>query len=330
MADAETSLSEALARAREAIVIEAAAVGALADRIDDSFAQAVKLILECSGRVVVTGMGKSGFIAQKISATLASTGTPSLWLHPADAVHGDLGRLTADDVVIALSNSGETDEIKRMLPILRKIGVLLIAVTASRLSTLGSFAEIVIEMGAIEEACPMGLAPTASTLAMLALGDALALVTLQKRGFGPADYAMLHPGGSLGRQFIKVDEIMRKGNRHPIVRVGVSVKDALAAITEAQGRAGAVCIVDQDGILVGIFTDGDLRRTVQRNIGLLNAKIDDVMTRGPKALIQSGSLALDAVRLYLKHQLDQIPVVDEKGVPVGIIDVEDLVTYGFV
>ena len=319
-----------LQEARRVFRLESAALQQVEALLGESFIQAVDAVLQCRGRVVVTGMGKSGFIAQKISATLASTGTPSLWLHPADAVHGDLGRLTADDVVIALSNSGETDEIKRMLPILRKIGVLLIAVTASRLSTLGSFAEIVIEMGAIEEACPMGLAPTASTLAMLALGDALALVTLQKRGFGPADYAMLHPGGSLGRQFIKVDEIMRKGNRHPIVRVGVSVKDALAAITEAQGRAGAVCIVDQDGILVGIFTDGDLRRTVQRNIGLLNAKIDDVMTRGPKALIQSGSLALDAVRLYLKHQLDQIPVVDEKGVPVGIIDVEDLVTYGFV
>lgn len=319
-----------LQEARRVFRLESAALQQVEALLGESFIQAVDAVLQCRGRVVVTGMGKSGFIAQKISATLASTGTPSLWLHPADAVHGDLGRLTADDVVIALSNSGETDEIKRMLPILRKIGVLLIAVTANRLSTLGSFAEIVIEMGAIEEACPMGLAPTASTLAMLALGDALALVTLQKRGFGPADYAMLHPGGSLGRQFIKVDEIMRKGNRHPIVRVGVSVKDALAAITEAQGRAGAVCIVDQDGILVGIFTDGDLRRTVQRNIGLLNAKIDDVMTRGPKALIQSGSLALDAVRLYLKHQLDQIPVVDEKGVPVGIIDVEDLVTYGFV
>lgn len=316
--------------ARRIFALERAAIEQVEAHLGEAFVQAVNAVLECRGRVVITGMGKPGFIAQKISATLASTGTPSLWLHPAEAVHGDLGRLTADDVVIALSNSGETEEITRLLPILRKIGVRLIAVTGGPDSTLGQFADIVIEMGEIEEACPMGLAPSASTLAMLSLGDALALVVLQKRDFGPADYALFHPGGSLGRQFVKVDEIMRTGERHPIVRVGASVKEALAAITKAKGRAGAVCVVDEAGKLAGIFTDGDLRRTVQRDIQLLDAEIEQVMTKGPKVRVRAGGLAIDAVKLYLERKLDQIPVVDDEGFPVGIIDVEDLVTYGFV
>jgi len=316
--------------AKRVIQLERAALDQIERYMDENFAKAVKAVLECKGRVVVTGMGKSGFIAQKISATLSSTGTPSLWLHPAEAVHGDLGRVTDRDVVIALSNSGETEEIKRLLPILKKFQTTLIAITGNPDSSLGRYSDIVMNLGPIEEACPLGLAPTASTLAMLALGDALSIAVLQRRGFGPEDYAVLHPGGSLGRQLIKVDEIMRTGARHPVVTEKVSVKDALAAITRAQGRAGAVCVVDESGRLSGIFTDGDLRRVVQKDTKLLDATIDQVMTRGPRVKITSGTLALEAVRLYRENKFDQIPVVDDDGIPVGIIDVEDLVTYGFV
>jgi len=316
--------------AKKVIAIERAALSQLEELMDDNFIRAVDAVCECTGRVVVTGMGKSGFIAQKISATLASTGTPSLWLHPADAVHGDLGRVTGKDVVVALSNSGETEEIKRLLPILKTFGATLIGITGNPESTLGELSDIVINLGDIEEACPLGLAPTASTLAMLAVGDALSIVVLQRRNFGPEDYAVLHPGGSLGRKLIKVDEIMRTGPRNPIVREGVPVKDALAAITQAQGRAGAVCVVDADGRLSGIFTDGDLRRVVQKDTLLLEANIEEVMTKGPRVKIKTGSLALEAVRLYRENKFDQIPVVDDDGRPAGLVDVEDFVIYGFV
>jgi len=319
-----------LGAARRVIELERVALEQVGHRLGDTFTEAVEAMLACKGRIVVTGMGKPGFIAQKISATLASTGTPSLWLHPAEAFHGDLGRVTADDVVIALSNSGETDEITRLLPVLRKIGAKLIGLTGCGDSSLAQMSDIVIDLGSIEEACPLGLAPTASALVMLAVGDALALVVLQRRGFGPEDYAKLHPGGSLGRQFVKVEEIMRTGKRHPVVKDSVSVKDALAAITQAQGRAGAVCVVNDEGKLTGIFTDGDLRRTVQKDINLLDAGIDEVMTRGPRVTIKAGMLALDAVKLYLEHKFDQIPVVDADGAPAGMLDVEDLVTFGFV
>ena len=316
--------------ANKVIELERAALNQIGRYMDDNFVKAVEAVLACKGRVVVTGMGKSGFIAQKISATLASTGTPSLWLHPAEAVHGDLGRVTDRDVVIALSNSGETEEIKRLLPILKKFKTTLIAITGNPESSLGRYSDIVINLGPIEEACPLGLAPTASTLAMLAVGDALSIVVLQRRDFGPEDYAVLHPGGSLGRQLVKVDEIMRTGPRHPVVTEKVSVKDALAAITRAKGRAGAVCVVNESGKLTGIFTDGDLRRVVQKDTKLLDATIEQVMTRGPRVKIANGTLALEAVRLYRENKFDQIPVVDDEGIPVGIIDVEDLVTYGFV
>jgi len=279
-------------KGREILKIEAEAVLSLAERLGREFDTAIQAIVGCKGHLVVTGMGKAGLVGQKISATFASTGTPSIFLHPAEAYHGDLGRVLAADVVLAISNSGETEEVTRLLPSLKQIGARLVAITASKSSTLGKNADIVIELGRIEEACPLKLAPSATTTAILALGDALALCVLESRGFDKEQFSFYHPGGDLGRKLLKVSDVMRIGERNPIVREETPLTEAIAAITRA--RAGSVTIVDAAGKLLGIFTDGDLRRAMSRDARLITSRIGDLMTRNTKT-ITSDRLASEAL-----------------------------------
>jgi len=273
--------------------------------------------------VVVTGMGKAGFVAQKISATLASTGTPSLYVHPAEAAHGDLGRIARDDLVLALSNSGETEEILRLLPPLRRIGARVVAFTRDGQSPLGRGVDLVVPLGPIEEACPLGLAPTASTAALLALGDALAMTVLENRSFGREDFALYHPAGKLGRGLMKVREVMRKGEANPLIRDSATLGQCVAVMTRTPGRPGAATVVDSAGRLVGVFTDGDLRRLVERSEVDFRARITAVMTRNPRT-VRPEALVGDAARVLRSAAIDQVPVVDGRGRPVGLLDVQDL------
>jgi arabinose-5-phosphate isomerase len=300
---------------------EAAAIGRLA--LDGAFAQAVEWILACRGQIVVTGMGKSGFVAQKISATFASTGTPSLYLHPADAAHGDLGRVARDDLVLALSNSGETEEVLRLLPALRRIGARVMAITRDGATPLGRGADLVLGIGRIEEACPMGLAPTASTAALLALGDALAMTVLANRPFDREEYALYHPGGKLGRGLAKVREVMRAGDANPLVRHDATLVQAVAVMTRTPGRPGACSIVDGSGKLAGFFTDGDLRRLIERGDLASSTPIASIMSRNPRT-VRPDALVADAARVLREARIDQVPVVDDSGRPVGLLDVQDL------
>src|SRR5713226_4197897 len=294
--------------ARGVLRAEAAAIEQLCARIDGDFSEAVERILACSGRVVVTGMGKPGFIAQKISATFASTGTPSLFLHPAEALHGDLGRLVPGDLVLALSNSGETEEILRLLPALKRMGAPIIAVTGGQKSSLAAAADLVLEIGPVPEACPLGLAPTTSTVALLALGDALAMTVLHRRGFSPEQFAELHPAGAA----------------NPTVNEDTSLRET-AAVMSTVGRPGAASVVDESGKLVGIFTDGDLRRLVQQNDVDFTRSVSAVMGRNPRT-VGPDDLALTAAEILREGQIDQLPVVDPEGRPVGLLDVQDLLS----
>ncbi len=303
------------------IAAEAAAIGAVL--LDESFAAAVRAILSCKGRIVVTGMGKPGFVAQKISATLASTGTPSLYVHPAEAAHGDLGRIAKDDLVIALSNSGETDEILRLIPSLRKIGARIVAVTRDRSNPLARGADLVLAIGDVDEACPMGLAPTASTAVLLAVGDALAMTVLQNRPFDREEYALYHPGGKLGRGLMKVSEIMRQGASNPVVRENQPLSAAVAVMTETPGRPGATAVVDASGRLTGIFTDGDLRRLVEHGETDFARPVSSAMGKNPRS-VRPDALVVDAARVLRQARIDQVPVVDRDGRPVGLLDVQDL------
>ncbi len=312
---------DVLQRGRAVIAAEAAAIGAV--RLDATFAEAVRWILGCKGRVVVTGMGKPGFVAQKISATLASTGTPSLYVHPAEAAHGDLGRIAKDDVVIALSNSGETEEILRLMPALEKIGARIVAITGDRTNQLARRADLVITFGNVEEACPLGLAPTASTAVLLAVGDALAMAVLQSRAFDREEYALYHPGGKLGRGLMKVHEVMRQGDANPIVREDQALSAAVAVMTKTPGRPGATSVVGAEGRLVGIFTDGDLRRLVEQGEADFARPVSEVMGRNPRT-IRPDALLVDAARVLREARIDQVPVVDGEGKPVGLLDVQDL------
>jgi arabinose-5-phosphate isomerase len=314
-------------KGREILKIEAEAVLSLAERLGPEFEAAVESIVVCRGHLVVTGMGKAGLIGQKISATFASTGTPSIFLHPAEAYHGDLGRVLAADAVLAISNSGETEEVGRLLPSIKQIGAKIIAITASKGSTLGRNADIVIELGRIEEACPLKLAPSATTTAILALGDALALCVLEARGFDKEQFSFYHPGGDLGRKLLKVSDVMRTAERNPIVREETPLTEAIATITRA--RAGAVTVVDGSGKLSGIFTDGDLRRTMSRDPKLIVSRIGDVMTRKPKT-ITPDRLASEALKILHEKKIDELPVVNEEGEPVGMLDVQDLLDVGVV
>ena len=314
--------------ARKVLTIERDALTALINRIDRTFEKAVNAIYNVKGRVIVTGMGKPGFIAQKISATLSSTGTPSLYLHPAEALHGDLGRVTKEDLILALSNSGETDEILKFLPIVKKIGAKLIAMVGNTRSTLARNADYIINTSVKREACSLGLAPTTSTTAMLAMGDALAVALLDKKGFKEKDFAFFHPGGILGKRLLlNVGDIMRKGRDNPIVNGNMPVKKVLLAITKA--RAGSASVVDSRGRLTGIFTDGDLRRHIENNPDLINKKVRDVMTKDP-VTIKKERLAAEAFDILRSKKIDEIPVVDARKRPVGLVDVQDLLKAGLV
>lgn len=310
-----------VAQGRTVLAAEAAAIAAV--KLDETFAEAVRWILDCRGRVVVTGMGKPGFVAQKISATLASTGTPSLYVHPAEAAHGDLGRIARDDVVIALSNSGETEEILRLLPALKKIGARIVAVTRDRVNPLARGADLVLAYGNVEEACPMGLAPTASTAVLLAVGDALAMTALAIRPFDREEYALFHPGGKLGRGLMKVRELMRQTEANPVVREDQPLSAAVAVMTETPGRPGATSVVDAAGKLVGIFTDGDLRRLVEQGETDFARPVSTAMGRNPRT-VRPDALIVDAARVLRQARIDQVPVVDDEGRPVGLLDVQDL------
>lgn len=315
--------------AREVIRAEAQAVENLIQKLDDSFLRALDMIVECTGKVVLTGMGKAGIIAQKISATLASTGTSSVYIHPAEALHGDLGRVSDSDVVIMLSNSGTTDEIVRLINPVKRIGAKIIGITARSDSPLGSNCDLLLPIGDIEEACPLKLAPSASTTAMLALGDALALTLLNRRkedgSFGVEEYAAYHPGGALGRSLMKVSEVMRTGEASPVLDESASVKDVILAITRA--RAGAALIVNSDGVMTGIFTDGDLRRYVQKEHDTSNDRIGDVMVRNPRTA-KGDTLAAEALSILRKHKIGELPVIDESGKPLGVVNLKDVTGFG--
>ena len=306
---------------------EAKAIKNLIHNINDSFQEAVDLTFGCKGRLIVTGVGKAGIIGQKISATLASTGSPSYWVHSSEARHGDLGRIMSDDIVLALSNSGET-EVKLLLPVLKKIGSKIIAITGNINSTLAKYSDVILNIGKIEEACPLRLAPSASTTAMLALGDALALTVLKKRNLSKEEYAFYHPGGELGRKLITVEMVMRSGSENPVVVENILVIDTLKVMTETSGSPGAVNIVNSQNKLVGFFTDGDLRRYLQDDTSFLNLPVKEVMTKSPK-MIKKDNLALEAYKILRENKIDQLPVIDENSSPVGIIDVQDMLDIGY-
>lgn len=299
----------------------------VASAIDASFERAAKLVLQCKGSVLTSGVGKAGHVARKLSATLASTGTPSHFLSAADAVHGDLGSIREGDIVLILSASGESDEILRLLSLVKKLGHPVIAITATTTSGLGKSADIVLAMGKIEEACPLGLAPSASTTAMMALGDALALTVMKLRNFTSDDFALFHPGGNLGRKLIRVGEAMtfRKGENLALAHDQLTVAQVLREVSTIKRRSGAVVLVDASGKLSGIFSDGDLRRLITGNDGsALSKTMADVMTRSPKR-ISENALASEAMALMRPFRIDELPVVDDQDRPVGLIDVQDLV-----
>lgn len=308
--------------AREVIQTEIAAVAEMESRIGDEFVRAVELMYTCKGRIIVTGMGKSGLIGRKISATLASTGTPSLSMHPAEALHGDLGMVQPDDVILALSNSGETDELTRLLPPIKKIGVKLISMVGNKKSTLGDYSDVVLDVSVEKEACPLGLAPTSSTTATLVMGDALAMCVLSKKGFRAEDFALYHPGGRLGRRLLlKVEDIMRTGKDNPIVAENTLIKDVLLDITKA--RAGAATVVNSEGKMIGFFTDGDLRRAIERDEKLIQKPVKEYMTRKPYS-IKPDCLAAEALRVIKEKKIDELPVINDSGEPVGLLDEGDL------
>jgi arabinose-5-phosphate isomerase len=306
---------------------EAKAVLAMTGAIGEDFERAVRAVLECKASVLTCGVGKAGHVARKLAATFASTGTPSHFLSPSDAVHGDLGSVRNGDAVLIFSASGESDEILRLLSIVKKLSHPVIAVTASRNSGLGRFADIVLEIGRLDEACPLGLAPSSTTTAMLALGDALALTVMKLRRFSADDFAVFHPAGQLGRKLIKVGEAMtfRLGENLPVASDRLTVGQVLHEVSTIKRRSGAVILVDESGKLAGLFSDGDLRRLVTDNDGqALNRFVKEVMTRNPKR-IGVDQLASDAMAVMRDHRIDELPVVDAQGKPVGLIDVQDLV-----
>ena len=313
--------------AREVIQAEAAAVGAMVGAINDSFERAVRLVLECRGSVLTSGVGKAGHVARKLSATFASTGTPSHFLSAADAVHGDLGSIRKGDVVLILSASGDSDEILRLLSLVKKLSHPVIGVTTSASNGLGRGADIVLSMGKIEEACPLGLAPSASTTAMMALGDALALSVMKLRNFSAEDFAVFHPAGQIGRKLIRVREAMtfRLGENLPVASDQLTVGQVLHEMSSIKRRSGAVILTDGARKLSGIFSDGDLRRLLTDNDGsALDRPIKSVMTRSPKRVKES-ALASEAMAIMRQYRIDELPVVDDEDRPVGLIDVQDLV-----
>jgi len=313
---------------RRTLEIEAAAVSSLVDHVDAAFVEAVRVLLACRGRVVVSGMGKSGHIGGKIAATLASTGTPAFFMHPAEASHGDLGMITADDVLLALSNSGESPELIAIVPLIKRRGARLIAMTGKPQSTLAREADIHLYAGAIQEACPHNLAPTASTTAALAIGDALAVAALYARGFSAEDFARTHPGGALGRRLlVHVRDIMHKDAALPVVREGTAFREALLEMTRK--GLGMTAVADADGGLVGVFTDGDLRRCLDHNVDLANTLIDVVMTRSPKTTSED-ALAAEAAHFMEEKKINGLLAVDGQGRLTGALNMHDLLRAGVV
>jgi arabinose-5-phosphate isomerase len=311
---------------KRVIRIEANAVAELEDRIDENFAEVVDLILRSTGRVVITGVGKSGIIARKIVATMNSTGTPALYLHPADAVHGDLGVVRKEDVVICISKSGDTVEVLRLIPIFKRIGVPVISMVGNLNSQLARLSDYVLNVSVKEEACPYNLAPTASTTATLAMGDALAIALLEKRNFTVENFALFHPGGNLGKRLLlKVEELMVSGKDVPIVRTSTPMKETIIEMTSK--RLGATCVVDDNGKLVGIITDGDLRRLLQRTENVFGLTAGEVMTRNPKT-IKKNALAVVALQEMEHYNITQLVVIDDERFPIGMIHIHDLVKAG--
>ena len=310
-----------LALARKVLQTEAAAITALVDRLDGGFERAVRLLLECRGRVIVTGMGKSGIVCRKIAATLSSTGTSAIFLHPAEATHGDLGVLQAGDVIVALSYSGETDELLRLLETIKRLGAPLVAITGDCRSTLGRAADVALDCRVSEEACPMNLVPTASTTAALALGDALAMTLLVAKGFSQEHFASLHPGGKLGKRLTRAAQLMHKGEGLPVVRPGAPMPDAIYEMTSK--GLGMTCVLDGAGALAGIITDGDLRRHMTGTVGLLDRRADEIMTRDP-VTIAPDTLAAEALLVLERHKITSIVVVDAGHRPQGVVHLHDL------
>ncbi len=306
--------------------IESRAVACLASRVDGSFLKAARLMAAAKGRVVVMGIGKSGLIGRKLAATLSSTGTPSFFVHPTEGMHGDLGMLTSRDVVLALSHSGETEELKNVLPFIAARRIPLVALTGRRDSALGRAAAVTVDVSVEREACPFNITPTASTTVALAAGDALALLIMEMRGFTAHDFARLHPAGTLGKRLtMTVGDLMHKGSENPVIRQDRPVRDALEVMTRT--RLGAASVVDSRGRLAGVFTDGDLRRGLQKDPGLLSRPLGDVMTRRPRTL-RPDDMAVDAAPLFRQLRIDNFPVVEKSGRPVGVLDEKDLLDEG--
>ena len=318
-----------LRRAKEVLKIEARGIDALGARLDDSFLRAVELLYDCRGKVVITGMGKSGIISRKIAATLASTGTPSFFLHAGEGIHGDLGMVMRGDVIVAVSNSGETEEILKLLPHIKFNGLKLIVMTGKLDSTLAKAGDVVLDVGVSEEACPLGLAPTASTTAALAMGDALAVVLLEKKEFREQDFALRHPGGILGRKLIlKVKDLMKMGDEIPLVREETSMKEALFEITSK--RLGVTGVVNGEGRLVGVITDGDLRRGLEKKGDIFGLKAAELMTRRPKA-IAAEMLAAEAVAVMEQFPITSLFILDQQSKkPIGVIHLHDIIKAGVV
>jgi len=314
--------------AREVLRIEADAISKLITRLDESFVKAVDILFSCKGRVIVTGIGKSGWIGNKIAATFASTGTPAFFLHPAEGSHGDIGMVVKDDVVLAISNSGETREINELLPLIKRLGVQLISITGNLNSLLAKESDVVLNVRVEKEACPLGLVPTASTTASLAMGDALAISLLKRRGFKKEDYALFHPGGQLGKKLLlKVENLMHRGEEIPIINSDASMKEALLVITSK--KLGVTLVVNKRGKLCGIITDGDLRRALEKYPDLLHKKAQEIMIKNPK-IIEASSLAVEALQIMEKYSITSLAILNKKKEPVGIIHIHDILKSGVV
>ncbi|OGW88262.1 MAG: D-arabinose 5-phosphate isomerase [Nitrospirae bacterium RIFCSPLOWO2_12_FULL_63_8] len=313
---------------KRVLEIEARAIAALVDRLDERFAKAVDLLHRCPGKVVVSGMGKSGLIGQKIAATLASTGTPAFFVHPADGIHGDLGMLAKQDALLAISNSGETEEVIKLLPFMKRLNIPIISLTGRTQSTLAKNSDVVLDVSVSEEACPLGLAPTSSTTAALAMGDAVAIALLQKRGFKEEDFAQFHPGGALGRRLLfKVRDLMHQGDALPRISATAAARDAIREITAK--KLGMTTVVNAKGQLVGVITDGDLRRFLERGNSLAKAKAKDLGSKSPRT-IQADALAAKALQTMEQFSITSIVVVDERNRLSGVIHLHDLLKNGVV
>jgi len=328
----QASEGEILEQARQTLLTESTAVACLAERLDDDFLRAVEFLLEMSGRAIVCGIGKSGAVGRKLAGTLASTGTPAYFMHAAEAVHGDLGMVYRDDVVILMTASGETDEVLRLLPILKRRGAKLIAICGNRDSTVGHEADAILDASVEREACPLGLAPTSSTVAELAMGDALAMALMRARGFSVEEFGETHPAGQLGkRALLRVEDLMHGGEDNPTISSEITVTDALLAMTNASVR-GAVTVVDERGVLLGLFTDGDFRRLMQKERepnAVMSLPIAEAMTKSPTT-VKVGMLATEALLIMEEREFDNMPVVDEEGRAVGMLDIQDLMKAGIV